>query len=109
MGAPVGPARLVPLVGLSAAKDLILTGRTIGMDEARALGLLHRTAPAADAEAAAIALARDVAAHDPAAVRTLKAMLRDYAGAAVNVEDENARLVEWQRTGAGLPVGARPE
>jgi enoyl-CoA hydratase len=45
MGAPVGPARLLPLVGLAAAKDLVLTGRTIGMDEGRALGLLHRTAP----------------------------------------------------------------
>ena len=58
MGAPVGPARLVPLVGLATAKELILTGATIGMDEASARGLLHRTAPAAEAESVAIALAR---------------------------------------------------
>jgi enoyl-CoA hydratase/carnithine racemase len=109
MGAPVGPARLLPLVGLSAAKDLVLTGRTIGMDEARALGLLHRTGPAAEAEAAAIALAREIAAHDPVAVRALKAMFRSYAGATAHVEDENARIVDWQRTGAGLPAGARRE
>ena len=47
LGVPVGPARLTPLVGLAAAKDLVFTGRTLGMGEARALGLLHRTAPAA--------------------------------------------------------------
>ena len=57
LGVPVGPARLTPLVGLAAAKELVFTGRTLGMAEARALGLLHRTAPAAGAEAAAIALA----------------------------------------------------
>ena len=68
MGAPVGPARLVPLVGLSRAKDLVLTGRVVGMEEAAAIGFLHRTAPAADAEAAALALAAEVAAHDPAGV-----------------------------------------
>ena len=38
-----------PLIGLARAKDLVFSGRTIGMDEARDLGLLHRTAAAADA------------------------------------------------------------
>jgi enoyl-CoA hydratase/carnithine racemase len=33
-GVPVGPARLVPLVGMARAKDLILTGRVVGADEA---------------------------------------------------------------------------
>ena len=37
LGVPVGPARLTPLVGLATAKDLVLTGRTLGMQEARAL------------------------------------------------------------------------
>jgi enoyl-CoA hydratase/carnithine racemase len=53
LGVPVGPARLAPLVGVSRAKELIFTGRVVGMDEAAAMGLLHRTAPAEDAEAAA--------------------------------------------------------
>ncbi len=75
MGVPVGPARLVPLTGLATAKDLILTGRTIGMDEARALGLLHRTATAAEAEGAALALAHEVAAHATEGVRALTSIL----------------------------------
>ena len=105
LGVPVGPARLTPLVGLAAAKDLVFTGRTLGMGEARALGLLHRTAPAAHAEAAAVALARELAAHPPQGMRRLKAMFRELTGAAGHVARENELLVEWQRSGAGLPQG----
>ena len=71
LGVPVGPARLVPLIGLSRAKELIFTGRAIGMEEALAIGLVHRTAPAARAEEAAIALAAEVAAHPPDGLRRL--------------------------------------
>jgi enoyl-CoA hydratase len=105
LGVPVGPARLTPLVGLAAAKDLVLTGRTVGMQEARALGLLQRTAPAALADAAAIDLARELAAYPPEGMRRLKAMFRELTNAADHVARENALLVEWQRTGSGLPQG----
>jgi enoyl-CoA hydratase len=105
LGAPVGPARLTPLVGLATAKELIFTGRTLGMDEAAALGLLHRTAPASEAEATAIDLAREIATHPPEGMRRLKAMFREITGTAKHVTTENAALIEWQRTGDGLPRG----
>lgn len=105
LGVPVGPARLVPLIGLAAAKDLILTGRVAGMEEAAALGFLQRTAPAGEAEAVAIELASSIAAHPPRGVRTLKEMFREYESTAARVADENARLVAFQRDGAGLPQG----
>jgi enoyl-CoA hydratase/carnithine racemase len=104
LGVPIGPARLVPLVGLSVAKDLIFTGRTLGMEEAAALGLLARTAPAADAEPAALALAGGIAAHPSAGLRRLKAMFREYGGSAARIADENERLVAFQRDEAGLPM-----
>jgi enoyl-CoA hydratase/carnithine racemase len=103
VGAPVGPARLTPLIGLAAAKDLILTGRTIGMDEALALGFLQRGAAADDAEGVAIELASTIAAHPPESVRTLKEMFRAYEDLPARVADENARLVAFQRDGVGLP------
>lgn len=106
LGVPVGPARLVPLVGLSRAKELIFTGRVVDVGEAAALGLLHRTAPAALAETAAIDLAREIAANPSEGLRRLKAMFRDYEGTAERVRRENETLVEWQRHGAGLPQGA---
>jgi enoyl-CoA hydratase len=105
LGVPVGPARLIPLIGVAAAKEIVFTGRTLGMQEARAIGLLHRTAPAALAEAAALDLAGELAANPPEGMRRLKAMFRELSGAADHVAYENALLVEWQRTGAGLPKG----
>ena len=64
------------------------------MDEALDLGLLHRTASAADAEAAAVELARELAPHPSEGMRRLKALFREITGAAASVERENAGLVE---------------
>src|SRR3954449_12640953 len=83
LGVPVGPARLAPLVGLARAKELILparvldqaggggvrlarakelilTARVLDQAAADALGLLAAAVPAAEAEAAAIALAESM-------------------------------------------------
>lgn len=105
LGVPVGPARLVPLVGLATAKDLILTSRAVGMDEAAALGFLQRTAPAGEAEAVALELAAQVAAHPPGSVRSIKRLFRDLDDQASRVSLENERLVGFQRHGGGLPQG----
>lgn len=107
LGVPVGPARLVPLVGMARAKELIFTGRVLGMDEAAALGLLVRTAPAEEAEAAALDLARSLAQFEPEGLRRMKGLFRDYEGTRYRVARENEILVEWQRTGPGLPQGRR--
>lgn len=108
LGVPVGPARLGPLIGVSRAKELIFTGRVVGMDEAATIGLLHRTAPAAEAEAAALTLAEQIARHPAHGLRGLKQMFRDFDATASRVARENAILVSWQRTGAGLPQGGAP-
>ena len=107
LGVPVGPARLVPLVGESVARGLILTGRVVGMEEASALGLLHATAPAEEAEARALELARDVAAKPREGLVALKLLFRTGSGSAARVAAENAALEAFQREGGGLPQGAR--
>jgi enoyl-CoA hydratase/carnithine racemase len=110
MGAPVGPARLVPLIGLSRAKELILTGRLVQVDEAREIGFLHRTAPAEAAEDVALALTREVTAHAGEGLRALKSMFRELEGMPDRIARENELLVDWQRHGAGLPSdGVRRE
>ena len=57
LGMPVGPARLVTLCGLAAAKYLLLSSRTVGADEALRIGLVNRVAPAAATEDSALELA----------------------------------------------------
>ena len=108
MGVPVGPARLTPLVGVARAKELIFTGRTVGAEEAAAIGLVHDTVPAAEAEEAALRLAAHVAAHSAEGVHILKEAFRELDGAQGRVAHENELLEVFQRKGAGLPQGRRP-
>jgi enoyl-CoA hydratase len=103
LGVPVGPARLVTLCGLSTAKYLLLTSRNVGADEALRLGLVHRVAPAARTEEAALELAAEVATHPPEAVARMKRMLLDWDGVVERSAAEGRGQVEWQRSGPGLP------
>jgi enoyl-CoA hydratase/carnithine racemase len=105
LGVPVGPARLAPLIGVARAKDLIFTGRTVGMDEAAALGLLQRTAAAERAEQVALDLAAQLARQSASGLRVLKAMFRDLDDTPARVAHENERLLDFQRHGSGLPTG----
>jgi enoyl-CoA hydratase/carnithine racemase len=61
------------LVGLDVAKELTFTGRMVSGTEAVALGLATRVSD--DPHADAMALARDIAAKNPHAVRGAKALL----------------------------------
>src|SRR5919106_3697480 len=107
LGVPVGPARLVTLCGLATAKYLLLTSRNVSADEALRMGLVHRVAPAAATEDAALDLAAEVAVHPPEAVARLKAMLHRWDGVVERSADEGRGQVEWQRSGPGLPFQDR--
>ena len=58
------------LVGIDVAKELTFTARTVSGEEAHRLGLVTRTA--SDPLAAAMGLAREIAARSPDAVRRAK-------------------------------------
>jgi len=103
LGVPVGPARLVTLCGLAAAKYLLFSSRTVSADEALRLGLVNRVAPAAATEESALELASTVAAHPPEAVAQLKRMLHEWDDIEGRSKIEGIGQVEWARTGPGLP------
>jgi enoyl-CoA hydratase/carnithine racemase len=105
LGVPVGPARLSPLIGVARAKELIFTGRVLSMADAEALGLLHRTASEARAEAEAITLADELTRQSADGLRGLKQMFRDLDTSADRVTYENDRLMYFQQHGTGLPRG----
>ena len=67
-----GTQLLVRRVGRSAARDLVLTGRRVGAVEALELGLADRVVPGGEVPAAAAALAAEIAANAPTAVRMAK-------------------------------------
>jgi enoyl-CoA hydratase/carnithine racemase len=91
-----GTQLLVRRVGRSVAKDLVLTGRRVGAEEAARLGLADRVVPRGEVLAAATALAAEIAGNAPTAVRMAKWALDLGADlpleAAMEVEDQ-----AWRR------------
>jgi len=65
-----GTVRLPRLIGHSHALDMILTGRPVSGEEAVRMGLANRLVPAGTALAAAVALAKDVAAFPQTCMRS---------------------------------------
>jgi enoyl-CoA hydratase/carnithine racemase len=101
----LGGTQLLPrLVGADVAKDLIMTAREVSGDEALRIGLATRLAD--DPRAAALALAAEIAAQNPVAVRLAKELV-DVARDAPLAE---GLAIEFDRTrsgvGAGLPRDA---
>jgi enoyl-CoA hydratase/carnithine racemase len=92
MGYPVGAAKLVGLVGLGTAKDLVLTARPVEADEALRLGLVQRLAADADPLPAAVAVAREVAGGDLRTVSYLKALFDRFSGLGDRVQAEGDAL-----------------
>ena len=103
LGVPVGPARLVTLCGLSVAKYLLLTGKEVDAEMALRWGLVHKVAPGAATEGAALQLAAQVATNPPEAVARLKRMLHEWDGVEERSRAEGEGQVEFQRSGPGLP------
>ena len=75
-----GGAQLLPLmVGEKRARDLLLTGRLLEAEEARAIGLINRVVDDGEAAATATDLLATIAdKKSPQAYRTIKAMLKQW-------------------------------
>lgn len=67
-----GSQRLTRSVGKSMAMDMVLTGRTIGAAEAKAIGLVARVTPAGELMQTALEAAHTIAGYNAPAVRMAK-------------------------------------
>jgi enoyl-CoA hydratase/carnithine racemase len=70
-----GCSRLPQVVGLGRAKELIMTGRVIGAEDAERYGLANRVAPAAELDAATHELVEELLGCAPLAVGLAKRLL----------------------------------
>ena len=70
-----GSSRLPAVVGLGRAKELIMTGKLIGAEEAERIGLVNRVAPAEELEAATQQLVDELLACAPIAVGLAKRVM----------------------------------
>jgi enoyl-CoA hydratase len=103
-GLAVAAWSLPSLVGRGRAMDLCLTMRSVGADEALAIGLVDRVSD--DAEEAALDLAAELARLDPPAAARVKRVVWEAAGAAEALESERgSNRAAWtgamHREGAG--------
>jgi enoyl-CoA hydratase/carnithine racemase len=70
-----GSSRLPQIVGLGRAKELIMTGKLIGGEEAERIGLANRVAPAEELDAATQSLVDELLACAPVAVGLAKRVM----------------------------------
>lgn len=79
-----GPAALWPmLIGVQAAKRLLMGAEVVTAESALELGLVQEVVPAADVLPRALAIAASWAALDPFAVQATKASINEHVRAAV--------------------------
>ncbi len=76
-----GPWIMMEMIGLARTVDLTLTGRMIDAAEAHAIGLINRIVPREKVMEEALALAEDLAAKPPVAMRLNKARFREVTEA----------------------------
>jgi methylglutaconyl-CoA hydratase len=82
------PAVVAPYVirkiGISAARELFLTGSRFGAVQAKQIGLVHEIVPAAELDAAVTRRLAEVMTAGPRAIATAKALIREIAAAHPN-------------------------
>jgi enoyl-CoA hydratase/carnithine racemase len=72
-----GASQMLPrLIGYGQAMRLLLTGETVGAEEARALGMVEILAEDAEHEEVARGIARRIAGFSPVATQSVKASVR---------------------------------
>lgn len=108
LGIAVGAAKLVDLIGLGAAKDLVLTSRTFGTDEAWRLGFVQRIADPGLALALALEVVAQITANNPSAVAVLRRQFLAFTGLADRVAAENDVLHALAEAGGDYAAVTMP-
>jgi enoyl-CoA hydratase len=103
-GGELGSSYLLPrLIGLSAAADILYTGRKVRAEEAEKIGLVNRVVPADRLLETAVEIARPMLAKSGAALKFTKRALDQNIDApnlevAINFENRNQTIMVFSGT-----------
>jgi len=86
---------LPQLVGFGIASEMALTGNIYDAQWAERVGLVNRVVPAAELMETALALANDIAANPPLAVRSIKQLMNSWY--------ENMETAIYRESDANIP------
>lgn len=92
MGIPVGTARLATQVALGVAKDWLLSGRDVTVEEAANHGLVQRVVEAGHAVEVGVEWLDATSVHDRQTVRRIKELAHDTVGLRARVLVENEAI-----------------
>ncbi|WP_439580036.1 enoyl-CoA hydratase/isomerase family protein [Elioraea sp.] len=99
-----GPGIMRELLGIARTTDLALTGRMMDAAEAHAIGLISRLVPRERVLAEALALAAELAAKPPNAMRLSKAWLREMTEPSFRATIAAAIRIHRAAYGTGEPA-----
>jgi enoyl-CoA hydratase len=89
-----GTQRLTRIVGIGRAKDMVLSGRIVGADEAGAIGLVNRVAGDNELLVKADETAALLAGKSPVALRLAKALINEQQEILRGLQKEAAFFAE---------------
>lgn len=94
-------------IGMSAARELFLTGARFDAARAKAIGLVHAVVPAADLDAAVARFVAEIRTAAPEAVREAKRLIREVAGRLAPEADITTSAIAERRVSAEGQDGLR--
>ncbi len=94
-------------VGISAARELFLTGARFTAARAREIGLVHAVVPEAELDARVESYAGEIRSAAPEAVREAKRLIRDVSGRVKNEAEITASAIADRRVSPEGQEGLR--
>lgn len=99
----LGPMLMIERLGLSRTIELTLTGRMMEAKECHHIGLMHHLVPPKQVMAKALAVAKELAAKPPVAMRLNRQRFREMTQPAFVEAFENGRRIQEESYASGEP------
>jgi enoyl-CoA hydratase/carnithine racemase len=93
-----GLERFIDVIGVAGTKELFLTGSNVDARRAAEMGLVNRTVPDAEVEAASLELAAEIAANAPLSMTGNKHAIETLARFPRLTPEQEEELVELRRS-----------